>query len=94
MAESQPTVVARPRLIYLLIVFLAAAEQSRKRPNCAECKPTKIEKLENKLPSIEDESTDHRHTIDKYLDTLLANQRARKELPPTIAKNRPHRPQI
>jgi len=29
----------------------------------------------------------HRHRIDKYLDTALANQIARKALPPTIAKS-------
>ena len=30
----------------------------------------------------------HRHRIDKYLDTLLANQTPRKAVPPTIAKSR------
>jgi len=30
----------------------------------------------------------HCHTIDKYLDTLLANQTVRKALPPTIDKSR------
>jgi len=29
----------------------------------------------------------HRHRIDKYLDTLLANQTARKASPPSIAKS-------
>ena len=29
---------------------------------------------------------DHRHTIDKYLDALLAEQTARKALPPIIPK--------
>ena len=29
-----------------------------------------------------------RHRIDKYLDILLANQTARKAMPPTIAKSR------
>ena len=28
----------------------------------------------------------HRHGIDKYLDTLLANQTARKVMPPTMHK--------
>ena len=32
--------------------------------------------------------SDHRHRIDKYLDTLLASQTAQKALPPTIAKSR------
>jgi len=30
----------------------------------------------------------HRHRIDKYLDTFLASQTARKALPPIIAKSR------
>jgi len=30
----------------------------------------------------------HRDRIDKYLDTLLADQTARKALPPTTAKSR------
>ena len=34
----------------------------------------------------------HRHRIDKYLDTLLANQTARKALPPTIAKSGNRKP--
>ena len=32
-------------------------------------------------------NTTHRHRMDKYPDTLLANQIAQKALPPTIAKN-------
>ena len=32
--------------------------------------------------------SDHRHRIDKYLDTLRANQTARKAKPPTIDKRR------
>jgi len=35
-------------------------------------------------------SGDHRQRIDKYLDTLLANQTPRKAMPPTTAK-RGHR---
>ena len=41
------------------------------------------------LPSLDQSifGLDHRHRIDKYLDTSLANQTARNALPPTAAKS-------
>ena len=52
------------------------------------CENTAQQAAADHLSPADNDGNDanHRHRIDKYLDTLLANQTARKVKPPTIAK--------
>jgi len=43
---------------------------------------------EHKHKTYNNAHENHRHGVDKYLDTLLANQTAQKALPPTTARSR------
>jgi len=52
------------------------------------CENTAQQAAADHLSPADNDGNDanQRHRIDKYLDTLLANQTARKVKPPTIAK--------